>query len=113
MCGEKQSLKKVYVQGRALDCRKHVQKLNMLRGDSGAISSMQIVKHGDNAVNYTLSPNGGNSGVAHQNLCGIDEHPNPMKSKWSKFMAEECRGELCTWSQPSTDPMQKGMSLFL
>uniref|UniRef100_A0A8C9U8A7 MRN complex interacting protein n=1 Tax=Scleropages formosus TaxID=113540 RepID=A0A8C9U8A7_SCLFO len=33
MCGEKQSLIKVYGQGSGADCRRHVQKLNALRGE--------------------------------------------------------------------------------
>uniref|UniRef100_A0A3B3T2R6 MRN complex-interacting protein N-terminal domain-containing protein n=1 Tax=Paramormyrops kingsleyae TaxID=1676925 RepID=A0A3B3T2R6_9TELE len=33
MCGEKQSLLKVYGQGSGADCRRHVQKLNALRGE--------------------------------------------------------------------------------
>ncbi|XP_048885696.1 MRN complex-interacting protein isoform X2 [Brienomyrus brachyistius] len=33
MCGEKQSLLKVYGQGSGADCRCHVQKLNALRGE--------------------------------------------------------------------------------
>ncbi|XP_051871178.1 MRN complex-interacting protein isoform X2 [Pristis pectinata] len=32
LCGEKQSVLKVYGQGSGADCRQHVQKLNMLRG---------------------------------------------------------------------------------
>ncbi|XP_064181963.1 MRN complex-interacting protein [Anguilla rostrata] len=33
MCGEKQSLVKVYGRGSGADCRRHVQKLNSLRGE--------------------------------------------------------------------------------
>ncbi|XP_022083432.1 MRN complex-interacting protein-like isoform X2 [Acanthaster planci] len=35
MCGEKQSLKKEYGRGSGADCRRHVQKLNMIAGGSG------------------------------------------------------------------------------
>ncbi|KAI9551377.1 UPF0544 protein C5orf45-like protein [Daphnia sinensis] len=34
MCGEKQSVNKVFGQGSAKDCREHVQKLNLLKGMS-------------------------------------------------------------------------------
>ncbi|KAG8438969.1 hypothetical protein GDO86_005232 [Hymenochirus boettgeri] len=33
LCGEKQSLVKIYGQGSGVDCRQHVQKLNMLQGE--------------------------------------------------------------------------------
>ncbi|KAJ8405300.1 hypothetical protein AAFF_G00322910 [Aldrovandia affinis] len=33
MCGEKQSISKVFGQGSGVDCRRHVQKLNSLRGE--------------------------------------------------------------------------------
>ncbi|MEE6478570.1 hypothetical protein FKM82_011877 [Ascaphus truei] len=33
LCGEKQSLIKIYGQGSGADCRHHVQKLNLLRGE--------------------------------------------------------------------------------
>nr|XP_015205498.1 PREDICTED: UPF0544 protein C5orf45 homolog [Lepisosteus oculatus] len=33
MCGEKQSLMKIYGQGSGADCRRHVQKLNAMRGE--------------------------------------------------------------------------------
>uniref|UniRef100_A0A3Q4AMC8 MRN complex-interacting protein N-terminal domain-containing protein n=1 Tax=Mola mola TaxID=94237 RepID=A0A3Q4AMC8_MOLML len=32
LCGEKQSLLKEFGQGSAADCRRHVQKLNAMRG---------------------------------------------------------------------------------
>ncbi len=35
MCGEKQSIKKVFGRGSGADCRKHVQKCNMLQGENG------------------------------------------------------------------------------
>ncbi|XP_043925887.1 MRN complex-interacting protein [Protopterus annectens] len=33
LCGEKQSIIKVYGEGTGADCRHHVQKLNMMQGD--------------------------------------------------------------------------------
>jgi len=74
VCGEKQSVKKVYAQGSGLDCRKHVQKLNMKCGEAqkaenlaygstesadfckcsektniiGSVDNSQITNHGDN-----------------------------------------------------------------
>uniref|UniRef100_A0A8C9QB99 MRN complex-interacting protein N-terminal domain-containing protein n=2 Tax=Marmotini TaxID=337730 RepID=A0A8C9QB99_SPEDA len=37
-CGEKQSLLKVYGEGSGADCRRHVQKLNLLQGQVSELS---------------------------------------------------------------------------
>lgn len=33
VCGERQSVRQVYGKGQAPDCRRHVQKLNQMRGE--------------------------------------------------------------------------------
>ncbi|XP_014343540.1 MRN complex-interacting protein isoform X2 [Latimeria chalumnae] len=45
VCGEKQSLIKVYSQGTGADCRRHVQKLNMVQGQMGCEAEMTVWKH--------------------------------------------------------------------
>lgn len=37
MCGEKQSFRKVFAQGNGKECRLHVQKLNMMKGNLNKI----------------------------------------------------------------------------
>uniref|UniRef100_A0A6I8NPR4 MRN complex-interacting protein N-terminal domain-containing protein n=1 Tax=Ornithorhynchus anatinus TaxID=9258 RepID=A0A6I8NPR4_ORNAN len=41
-CGEKQSLLKVYGQGSGADCRRHVQKLNLMQGLMGQTAEMTL-----------------------------------------------------------------------
>ncbi|KAH9489392.1 hypothetical protein Btru_056351 [Bulinus truncatus] len=79
LCGEKQSIIKVYGRGTGVDCRKHVQKLNTLRGKID-----QEVQE-----NYLLSvlsdpPKAKSSDHDSQT---VEDLPSDRKtSHWSKFL---------------------------
>lgn len=47
VCGEKQSLIKEFGRGAAADCRRHVQKLNALRGEQHQLNTQQLLAQGD------------------------------------------------------------------
>uniref|UniRef100_A0A8C5UKE2 MRN complex-interacting protein N-terminal domain-containing protein n=1 Tax=Malurus cyaneus samueli TaxID=2593467 RepID=A0A8C5UKE2_9PASS len=40
VCGQRQAVQKVYGQGTGLECRRHVQKLNLLQVFSGPLRSL-------------------------------------------------------------------------
>ena len=82
VCGEKQSVKKVYAQGSGQDCRKHVQKLNMKCGeaqkaenlDYGSTESLEKVSDNTNIV----------VSVNNSQITNHEDHTG--QSKWEKFL---------------------------
>ncbi|XP_077866816.1 uncharacterized protein LOC102801830 [Saccoglossus kowalevskii] len=78
MCGSKQSLKKIYGQGSGADCRKHVQKLNMMRGEMENEEDREEFVDGN-----TL-----NADVQIQNNKDEDELSYD-DSKWSQFVDDD------------------------
>lgn len=88
MCGEKQSVKKVYAQGSGQECRKHVQKLNMKCGEMqkaenlvyGSTESHDFCKCSEN-TNIVVSVD--NSKITnHEDNMGFSKGD----SKWEKFL---------------------------
>ncbi|XP_065124125.1 MRN complex-interacting protein [Paramisgurnus dabryanus] len=80
VCGEKQSVLKEYGRGAAADCRRHVQKLNSLRGEllevnrENVLSQWEQDKDDQNAsVNEDLD--------AHH-----ESEEVPTVSRWSKYI---------------------------
>ncbi|XP_062856935.1 MRN complex-interacting protein [Trichomycterus rosablanca] len=81
MCGEKQSLMKEYGRGTGADCRRHVQKLNSLRGDLQEVENEKAWTQWEN-----------------EDVCGDDEDTGEdvqtceqkgeaqVVSRWSKFV---------------------------
>lgn len=97
VCGEKQSRKKVYGQGKAIDCRKHVQKLNMMRGHIETNRhTAEEDRDSDDDTSYSLSSSG--AGGVEDLVCGKQdvviskECFGSPKSKWSKFMTTKSSG---------------------
>ncbi|XP_068134202.1 MRN complex-interacting protein isoform X2 [Hyperolius riggenbachi] len=83
LCGEKQSLLKVYGQGCAGDCRHHVQKLNLLRGEvEEAAHSTAELSWQDEVSEKDSSDCLGSAG-----------HSQPQTgasmSRWNKYLQEE------------------------
>ncbi|XP_066470120.1 MRN complex-interacting protein [Tiliqua scincoides] len=81
MCGEKQSLLKVFGQGSGFDCRCHVQKLNLLQGE--------VEQAPANVVRHAEEP--GESGDENtvvrmeENLC-CQEQKVGLTSRWTKYL---------------------------
>ncbi|XP_078392873.1 MRN complex-interacting protein, partial [Cetorhinus maximus] len=99
LCGEKQSLQKVYGQGSGADCRRHVQKLNMLQGER-----MQALETA--ACRSIEEPMGSDTGCNSQRFCTVSDQSlltqteSPASSRWSVYLdqkpveeASEDRGE--------------------
>ncbi|CAC5363228.1 unnamed protein product [Mytilus coruscus] len=84
LCGEKQSIKKVFGRGSGYDCRQHVQKLNLLRGEQGNRDTVE------NQCNS--STDAGQSRCSFQQYDDDDDSERieklpPVESgKWSKYV---------------------------
>ncbi|KAM5172647.1 MRN complex-interacting protein [Mantella aurantiaca] len=90
VCGEKQSLVKVYGQGSAADCRHHVQKLNLLQGE---------VEH---TANTTAGLTWQNDDDSTQSSISSQSHIGAPISCWSKYL-EKDSGESCVKQEEEED----------
>ncbi|XP_062909141.1 MRN complex-interacting protein isoform X4 [Mobula hypostoma] len=80
LCGEKQSVLKVYGQGSGSDCRQHVQKLNMLRG-----MKMQAME----ATTWsTEEPRYSSDDCRPQKYC-VENEPNQATSRWCVYLDQK------------------------
>ncbi|XP_078509671.1 MRN complex-interacting protein isoform X2 [Lissotriton helveticus] len=88
MCGEKQSLLKIYGEGSGADCRCHVQKLNMLQGEMALASEMMA----ETSEGLTESIH---EQVEQKENWNLQDEINPSVNRWEKYMQESTEG-LCT-----------------
>ncbi|XP_058852799.1 MRN complex-interacting protein isoform X1 [Acipenser ruthenus] len=87
ICGEKQSIIKVYGQGSGADCRGHVQKLNMMQGEATQAAEINVCGQEDEFPEEILPQDDClsiNSQRATDAGAGI--------SRWTKFL-DNSRGE--------------------
>lgn len=87
MCGEKQSLLKIYGQGSGADCRHHVQKLNMLQGEM-ALASERLAGTSEGLEESI------NEQVAQKDNWNLQDEMNPSANRWEKYVEESTEG-LC------------------
>lgn len=88
VCGEKQSIKKVYAQGTGLDCCKHVQKLNLKQGEAQEARDL-ISCNDENPSSCDFSENtplAGNVKINQGTNCNSQEGFSKGVSKWEKFL---------------------------
>ena len=90
VCGEKQSVKKVYAQGSGQDCRRHVQKLNMKCREAQMAKDLSLTYDSDeNSDDCKFSENIP-SAVSVQfdkgTTCEDHTRLDAGESKWKKFM---------------------------
>ncbi|XP_050960375.1 MRN complex-interacting protein [Labeo rohita] len=87
VCGEKQSLIKEFGRGTAADCRRHVQKLNALRGQMLEVNSEQLLSQGEPDENY---------GSEDVNESLVQNHKSEQEvahvSRWSKYTDQTAEG---------------------
>ncbi|XP_030068076.1 MRN complex-interacting protein isoform X2 [Microcaecilia unicolor] len=76
LCGEKQSFLKSYGQGSGADCRRHVQKLNMMRGE--------MMQEAEKAA-WSLDDLNETTPSELQESANLQGEPCPV-SRWSKFV---------------------------
>lgn len=87
LCGEKQSIKKVYGRGSGYDCRQHVQKLNLMRGSLHNKEPVEQNAWVPNAECHSGDIEDCAEGEEHV-ILGNTFHQAESR-KWSKYVDEE------------------------
>ncbi|KAM6380192.1 MRN complex-interacting protein isoform 3-T3 [Pluvialis apricaria] len=82
VCGQRQAVQKVYGQGSGLDCRRHVQKLNLLQGEA------------EEAIGWTSryveeSVNDNKNTAAQCEDSSVQQEGRPEVSRWSKYLDKD------------------------
>uniref|UniRef100_A0A8C6DUZ3 MRN complex interacting protein n=1 Tax=Moschus moschiferus TaxID=68415 RepID=A0A8C6DUZ3_MOSMO len=101
-CGKKQSFLQAYGEGSGADCRRHVQKLNLLQGQ---ISEMSLRSLGE-SVSANEEENVGPWQAAH---ASPQEKFQPSKNRWLKYLERDSKelglkeGGVCFKRQPSSE----------
>ncbi|XP_008273202.2 MRN complex-interacting protein [Oryctolagus cuniculus] len=98
-CGEKQSFLRAYGEGSGADCRRHVQKLNLLQGQ---VSEMSLRSLGG-FRSASEEEIGGHQQAENVNPQGQSQ---PSESRWLKFLDKDSPalepGGVCFHRQPSS-----------
>ncbi|KAM9741512.1 MRN complex-interacting protein isoform 1-T2 [Menidia menidia] len=84
LCGQKQSLLKEFGRGPAVDCRRHVQKLNAMRG-----SMMDQQDHGLLRETLDQEEEEEEEGGSPQTHQGGNQVGGSQVSRWSKYLSRE------------------------
>ncbi|XP_038006356.1 MRN complex-interacting protein [Motacilla alba alba] len=82
VCGQRQAVQKVYGQGSGLECRRHVQKLNLLQGEA------------EEALGWTSwcvedTVNDSKNRAAQQEDSSVQQEGRTEGSRWSKYLDQE------------------------
>ncbi|XP_075365554.1 MRN complex-interacting protein isoform X2 [Mycteria americana] len=82
VCGQRQAVQKVYGQGSGLDCRHHVQKLNLLQGEA------------EEAIGWTSrcteeSVNDSKNIAAQHEDSSVQQEGRAEVSRWSKYLDKD------------------------
>ncbi|XP_067240621.1 MRN complex-interacting protein isoform X2 [Chanodichthys erythropterus] len=85
VCGEKQSLMKEFGRGAAVDCRRHVQKLNALRGRLQEVSSERLGSQWEQDDEYENED-------LDQDQMDKSEQEVAHVSRWSKYTDPSAEG---------------------
>ncbi|XP_019361705.1 PREDICTED: UPF0544 protein C5orf45 homolog [Gavialis gangeticus] len=83
VCGERQALLRDYGRGCAADCRRHVQKLNRLRGEAeqAARAAARCIEESVDDKKYTAVEPEGSLGWQEQEV-----EVRPFVSRWNKYL---------------------------
>ncbi|XP_074694425.1 MRN complex-interacting protein isoform X1 [Strix aluco] len=119
VCGQRQAVQKVYGQGSGLDCRRHVQKLNLLQGEA------------EEAMRWTSrctedSVNDRKNIAAQREDSSFQQEGRAEVSRWSKYLdkdsedqedGEEAAGaerqQFCSWRRNTVEEQRKHQKSFL
>ncbi|CAH6786430.1 Mrnip [Phodopus roborovskii] len=83
-CGERQSFVRAYGEGSGADCRRHVQKLNLLQGQVSELSLRSV----DRAANE--EENAGPQQAENGSQQALSE---PLESRWLKYLDKDCEDQ--------------------
>uniref|UniRef100_A0A8C5KB60 MRN complex interacting protein n=1 Tax=Jaculus jaculus TaxID=51337 RepID=A0A8C5KB60_JACJA len=99
-CGEKQSFVRAYGEGSGADCRRHVQKLNLLQGQVSELSSLRLLGEATGASRERSGPWQADSG-------SLQGKSQPLESRWLKYLDKEPKlGEGDLQTQPTASVEQ-------
>lgn len=84
LCGEKQSVKKVYGRGSGVDCRKHVQQLNTRRGELSSLREVSFPTADSSNSDNSYHDNNFHDNSYHDNFEDLPD-TRPGISKWSQY----------------------------
>ncbi|XP_012515858.1 PREDICTED: UPF0544 protein C5orf45 homolog isoform X3 [Propithecus coquereli] len=102
-CGEQQSFLQAYGEGSGADCRRHVQKLNLLQGQVSELSLRSLEGPGGASGEET-------EGRRQAENVSLQEKPQPSESRWLKYLEKDSQEleleGVCFERQPSpkTEP---------
>ncbi|XP_032191187.1 MRN complex-interacting protein isoform X3 [Mustela erminea] len=99
-CGEKQSFLRTYGEGSGADCRRHVQKLNLLQGQISEMAFRSLEEPG----NVDEEENAGPRQAEHES---VQEKPQSSENRWLKYLEKDSKGlgmegGVCFESPPSS-----------
>uniref|UniRef100_A0A8B9FGU2 MRN complex-interacting protein N-terminal domain-containing protein n=1 Tax=Amazona collaria TaxID=241587 RepID=A0A8B9FGU2_9PSIT len=116
VCGQRQAVQKLYGQGSALDCRRHVQKLNLLQGEA------------EEAVGWTSRcvedpvKDSKNAAAQHEDSSAQQEGRAEV-SRWSKYLDKDNedgekeagteRQQFCSWRKTTVEEQRNHPKSFL
>ncbi|KAI5624787.1 MRN complex-interacting protein [Silurus asotus] len=96
VCGEKQSLIKEYGRGTAADCRRHVQKLNSLRGELLEVDNEKALTQWEKEEECEVEVGPGDD------TQGCDQK-GQVESRWSKYVAQKENEPGCDEDEPEEE----------
>ncbi|XP_027627252.1 MRN complex-interacting protein isoform X2 [Tupaia chinensis] len=102
-CGEKQSFLRAYGEGSGADCRRHVQKLNLLQGEVAEMS----FRSPEAPVGASEEEGTGSLQAGAR----LQETRPPPESRWLKYLEDDCGQGLdgaCSPRQPSPSTGKPG-----
>lgn len=91
VCGEKQSISKIYGQGRAPDCRRHVQKLNTIQGEREQLIGEKVMNAEQEEFDRYEDGVSTDAETAEQEK--LNNEREEVGSKWEKFIETEKKSE--------------------
>ncbi|XP_021545594.1 MRN complex-interacting protein [Neomonachus schauinslandi] len=83
-CGEKQSFLRTYGEGSGADCRRHVQKLNLLQGQISEMSPRSLEEPGNVDEEENAGPVQAERGSAQ-------EKPQSSENHWLKYLERDSK----------------------
>ncbi|XP_030813464.1 MRN complex-interacting protein [Camarhynchus parvulus] len=118
VCGQRQAVQKVYGQGSGLECRRHVQKLNLLQGEA------------EEALGWTSwcvedSVNDSKNRAAQHEDSSVQQEGRTEGSRWSKYLDQESedqedeeeaaleRQQFCSQRKNTVGEQRKHLKRFL
>ncbi|KAM9288440.1 MRN complex-interacting protein [Morus bassanus] len=119
VCGQRQAVQKVYGQGSGLDCRRHVQKLNLLQGEAE-----EAIVWTSRYVEESVNDNKNTAARREDSL--VQQEGRAEVSRWSKYLDKDSedqedgeeevgteRQQFCSQRKNTVEEQRKHQKSFL